>query len=370
MSAISLVPIDGPLPLTIGLEDSTAATLLFAAVLLLFFSARQVFSAGGLRTLTRLVAIAGSVLAVIAVAQHATSPTLMYWTWAPIDEAADPFGPFVNRNHFGTWAIMAVPLCAGYLFAHATAHRGPRAELPWQRRVKAALDTRGALLLVACTLLVLGTVVSLSRSSMVGLAAGAISTGVLGGWARAGGAALPRRAIGFAAATLLLSAAAVLFVIDPAAIAARFSRTGVAAVDRLLIWRDTMFVIGDFWLTGTGVGTYQLSMAIYQQSSPGVIYNQAHNHYLQVLSEGGLLLAVPVAFALRAFVRHAAATLASDKSGMFWVRAGAAGGLCGVAVQSLWETGLTTPANAALAAVVAAAVVTRSHGRGDSERMT
>ena len=42
---------------------------------------------------------------------------------------------------------------------------------------------------------------------------------------------------------------------------------------------------------------------------------------------------------------------------MFWVRTGAASGLAGVAVQSLWETGLTTPANAALAAVLAAIVI-------------
>lgn len=368
VNAISLVPVEGLLPITIGVKDSAAAVLLYTATLLVFFSARQVLSAGGLRTLTRFVAIVGGVLSVIAIAQQATAPRLMYWTWPPIDEAAEPFGPFLNRNHFGTWAIMAAPLCGGYLLAHATAHRGPRAELPWQRRLKAAMDTRGALLLAACTLLVLATVVSLSRSSMIGLAAGAVCTGLIGRWMRGGGA-LPRRAVLFAAAAAIMSAAAVLFAIDPSAIAARFSRSGIAAVDRLLIWRDTMYVIRDFWLTGSGVGTYQLSMAIYQRSSPGVIYNQAHNHYLQVLAEGGLLVAVPVALALAAYVRLAAVKLAADTSGMFWVRVGAAGGLCGVAVQSVWETGLTTPANAALAAVAAAAVVTRSHSRSESERM-
>jgi hypothetical protein len=42
---------------------------------------------------------------------------------------------------------------------------------------------------------------------------------------------------------------------------------------------------------------------------------------------------------------------------MFWLRAGAASGLCGVAVQSLLETGLRTPANAVLAVVLAAIVM-------------
>jgi hypothetical protein len=38
---------------------------------------------------------------------------------------------------------------------------------------------------------------------------------------------------------------------------------------------------------------------------------------------------------------------------MFWVRAGAAAGLVGLAVQSIWEVALTMPANAVLAGVLA-----------------
>jgi hypothetical protein len=48
---------------------------------------------------------------------------------------------------------------------------------------------------------------------------------------------------------------------------------------------------------------------------------------------------------------------------MYFLRAGALAGLVGVAVQSVWETGLTTPANAVLAAVAGAIVVHRSAPR-------
>jgi O-antigen ligase len=98
-------------------------------------------------------------------------------------------------------------------------------------------------------------------------------------------------------------------------------------------------------------------MLLYQRSSPGWLYNQAHNHYLQVLSEGGLLLTVPVFGLLAFYTRDAWRRLHADESGMFWIRAGAFCGLAGVAVQSVWETGLTMPANAALAAIAAAIVV-------------
>jgi hypothetical protein len=39
---------------------------------------------------------------------------------------------------------------------------------------------------------------------------------------------------------------------------------------------------------------------------------------------------------------------------MFWVRGGALCGLAAVAAQSVWETGLTVPANAVLAGISAA----------------
>ena len=152
-------------------------------------------------------------------------------------------------------------------------------------------------------------------------------------------------------------AALTLEELRPEVLGMRLATAGVSAGNRLLIWRDTIGIIRDFWLTGTGAGTYVTSMIVYQRSSPGWLYNQAHNHYLQLVSEGGLLLGVPVFAALVFFTRDAWRRLSRDGSGMFWIRAGAFCGLAGVAAQSLFETGLTMPANAALAGIAAAIVV-------------
>jgi hypothetical protein len=65
-------------------------------------------------------------------------------------------------------------------------------------------------------------------------------------------------------------------------------------------------------------------------------------------------MSVPVALGLWIFTREAWLSLRSDRSGMHWVRLGALSGLFGVAAQSLLETGLTTPANAVLAGILAA----------------
>ena len=46
--------------------------------------------------------------------------------------------------------------------------------------------------------------------------------------------------------------------------------------------------------------------------------------------------------------------LRTDRSAIFWIRAGAIAGIVAAAVQSVWDTALRTPANGVLFAVVAA----------------
>jgi O-antigen ligase len=149
---------------------------------------------------------------------------------------------------------------------------------------------------------------------------------------------------------------------DVGAIAERIAGLGVAVEGRVRIWRDTLPILRDFWMTGTGAGTYQRAMLLYQQSDRLWYFNQAHNHYLQIAAEGGLLLCAAAATAFAAYLRRAFHHLVDDRSGMFWLRAGALCGLGAVALQSLWETGLTMPANAVLAAILAAVVVHQRHG--------
>ena len=365
---LSLRDTGGPLPLSIDLTDSTTALALFAGAMLIFITARQLFDAGGVRTIARGTAAIGLALAAIAIAQDATGNGLMYWRWTPTFERTDPFGPFVNRNHYATWAIVAVPLCLGYLMAHATAHPRDGSAASWRARIVAAIDGRAAFLVVSSALMMLGVALSLSRSGMLGLAAALAVAAWL--WRGAGeqGSVRSTRAALLVALVLFVAVILIVLRVPPAQVAERVTGAAVALEDRGRIWRETIPIVRDFWLSGTGAGTYQTAMAIYQQSGQGLSYNQAHNHYLQVAAEGGLLLGLPVAIALVLLVRDGAAALRRDRSGMYWLRAGAAAGLAGVGVQSLLETGLLTPANSVIAAI-AAAILLHVPGRYGPPRM-
>jgi hypothetical protein len=63
---------------------------------------------------------------------------------------------------------------------------------------------------------------------------------------------------------------------------------------------------------------------------------------------------LPAVLAAGFFVAIASRSLKQDVTSNYLIRAGACAGLAGVLVQSIWETGLTMPANALLFAMLAA----------------
>jgi O-antigen ligase len=138
---------------------------------------------------------------------------------------------------------------------------------------------------------------------------------------------------------------------------------GEGVAGRFTIWRQTWPMVTDFWPTGSGVGTYQKVMLLYQTSSWRFSISHADNEYLQVLAEGGALLAIPVTIALVAGVLSIRRRLVAERSPIFWVRLGAACGIFGLAIQNLFEMTLRVPANAVLFALLAAIATHGAPGR-------
>ncbi len=110
-------------------------------------------------------------------------------------------------------------------------------------------------------------------------------------------------------------------------------------------------------------------MRLYQTSDRTYFWNEAHSHYLQVAAEGGLLLAIPSGVGLVALAALAIRAVRRRSDPRHWLRHGASASLVAVAAQSIWETGLSLPANGMLAAV-AAAVIVHSSPSGQSMRAT
>ena len=335
-------------PVSIDARSTRLAFMHAAASVLLFWAAREAFGRGGVRIAARTIAWTGLVVTLMALAQRATAPRTLIWQWRALDPGSQPLGPFVNPNHFATWLVMASALTAGYLVAHRRTHRSEHSSVRLVVRDWLA-DGSGLILAGALVIMLLGLAASLSRGAI--LSAGVALAVAL--------AAVQRRRL--VSRGFLVGAVVVGGVLAGAVWANReglerkFSTA--TAISRMTIWKETAPVIADFWLTGTGAGTYSRAMLRYQHTSPEFHFNQAHSESVQLTAEGGLLVTVPVLLALGAWLALARRQLKRDVHELFWIRLGAAAGLLAVVVQGIFDTPLRIPANALLAALLAAIVV-------------
>lgn len=349
--ASSLTPLNpGFSPLTLSVADTAHAAVTLLSIAVTFWLARSIFSKGGIRTFTVIIGWGAIVLSIVAFAQHASGTPLVYGFWHPRDQGARPLGPFINRNHFGTWAVMAVCLCIGYLqWRQQRTSDGTN----WRSRLAGWMDGRGMLLQLAIVLLAAVIALGASRSALVALAAAAGYVAVAVAVGRDGRRRyLPVVLAGVLAVGGMLTygdAQRLLLRIDET------RETGIAS--RMAIWRDAVPVMRDFAVTGVGAGAFGDAMRVYQTTPRTYYHNEAHNQYVQLLAEGGALLTIPVVVGLAAFIAAARERLRHRNDRLYWMRVACAGALVGVAIQSIWETGLTLPANGMFAAALAGLLV-------------
>jgi O-antigen ligase len=340
-------------PLSIDPRATHAGFLVALTAAFVFWTSREVFSHGGSRAATRLLAILGFACGFVSLSQHATAPATVLWKWTVPDPRAAPFGPFVDRNQLATWLVLAMSVVAGSMMMHVARHTRERGRRDVRGAILSLADGLGVILSGCLFVMLLTIVATLSRSGLIALLAAVIV-----------GTSLARRDHRRAAGAGM-AAAAVLVVlavwVNAEGFADRLMSSVAAAppeaVGRLTIWRDTLRVIGAFPVFGTGVGTFAEAMFVYQQAARTVLFNHAHNEYLQIAAEGGLLMLICVGTGLVMLARAARAALASDASTYRYVRIGACAGLVAIAVQSIWETGLRAPANLVLAAILAGMAV-------------
>lgn len=314
-----------------------------------FVWARDSLESRGVRRVMRSVAWMAMIASAYALVHPALFPDgRIYGFWQPY-WGTRAGGPMVSRNHFAAWIVLAWPLTVGYLVAHARTH--------WQdrRMARAAVilsDTRAMWLVLSAALMLGAVLVTQSRAGVIGLAVAAFVL-VAEVWKRTGAAGR----VGLAAFLGLVALTVSLWA-SPDAVLYRFAYAWSGADGgRPEIWAQTMTIVRDFPISGIGLGTFDVVMPAYQTSPFTSLLNHAHNQYLHLLAEGGLLLAVPAVGALLTFAGTAWRRMRRDHTALVHVRQGAFAGLCGLAVQSLFDVPFLTPGVLVLAAVSAAMVV-------------
>lgn len=333
------------MPLSLDPIRTRTLLLLSMAAFLLHAATRQIAAQDG-RLLARWIAW----IAMLAALVGFGGPTLfpdgrIYGFWTPIESGAAPFGAIINRNHFAAWAILAAVMTLGGLAAHVSRQRQ---HAPRGRALTTMLgDTRALWLIFAAALTVAAIVMTASRSAFAALVAAAAAA--MGLMRRRAGA---RTMILMGAAGALCLVAAMSWARPDRLLSRLDAAPGELGV-RQAIWQQSAAIARRYPVAGVGAGAFPSAMAFYQSGTRDVFFNHAHNQYLEFAAEGGLLLMLPLAVFGAALVRRVARGLREDRGSFFWLRAGAAAALAGLAIMCIWESPFRTPAVLMLAAVAA-----------------
>ena len=350
--------------LSIDPGATITAVALFVSFAILLLGAARMLSARGARRVVEGLTIVAVLLALAGIVQKPLYAGRIFGFWTPEQEGT-PFGPFVNRNHFAGWMLLAMPLTLSLLAAGIThAMRGIRPG--WRHRVLwLSSSEANVLILLAAAIVVmsLSLVMTMSRSGMTALALAILLTGCF--IVRSGGSRT-RRATAWAYLVLLVAVSVTWAGTD--AIAARFSQTDWSEFNtRRGAWTDAWNIAKTFPLAGTGLNTYGTATLFYQQHDLTQHYAQAHSDYLQLAAEGGIMLVLPAFAALVFFVRDVVRRFAEDDLGStaWWLRGGAVTALLAVALQESVDFSLQMPGNVALFAIVCAVALhqPRTHRR-------
>ncbi len=142
---------------------------------------------------------------------------------------------------------------------------------------------------------------------------------------------------------------------------------------RMPIWGDTLKIIAAYPLFGSGLATYFPALLRFQTSGLHFAWVNAHNDYLELLAELGVL-GFGIAAALMGLVFYRAARAAVSRSGWETRLLGLAcvGGIAAALIHSLADFNTYVPADAMVLAWVAgmaAGLEPLPHGRGSERKV-
>jgi O-antigen ligase len=295
--------------------DTARGALFLTAALLIHATAVAVLDQREARErFRRVVAGLGLMMSLVAILQLGAGAQRIYGLFEP-QEPGIIFGPFVNRNHFAGYMLMVVPTCLA-LLAHAWRRYDERVgEAPnSRRRLLALASAQGTTLLLAAIPASVGISALVATTSRGALTAFAVSLALAALGLRRRERGVPVWAIALAFVAMGVS----WFGFERLEI--RFQNAPADAPGRTLVWRDALHRMDGRWLRGTGFNAFGSAMSgaipwqlprgaeawpteieaarkegrtagtRVAEGVPGLTwYREAHNDYLQVLVETGLL---------------------------------------------------------------------------------
>jgi O-antigen ligase len=300
--------------------------LRWAAYALLFFLALESFCTEDHRKqfVWFLISL-GFAVSLFAILQDFTFNGKLYWI-VSLPAGAAPFGPFVDCDHFAGFVELTAPLGLALLLFRS-----------WRREQLT--------LLLLFTIVPIGALIlSASRGGIIGLVLELSLLVLLSRAYRMGRKQL------VAAAGIALIAGSFMMWLGVSKAIQRFEQLtheGVSQELRVSMYQDTARIIVDHPWVGTGLGTLVAVYPRYASFYNGLTVDHAHNDYLELLADTGILGGVCGLAFIGLLFWQGLASLQSARDS--FARAKVAGSLAacvGLLLHSLVDFNLHIPSNA------------------------
>jgi len=277
----------------------------------------------------RVLVVIGVVEAVLGLTQYFISPG---WIFGYINTAYPVSGSLINHNHFAGLLEMLAPVAIG---------------LAYHSAMRFADLARTYMYLLAAAVMGLALLLSISRMGIVSFFTTLFFLAILMRIRQSG----RRIAAGFTFTILGLALAAVLWVGIDAILQPYSLLLGEEAIlreGRLLVYRDTIRMIRTNPL-GVGIGNFQDRFREYQTYRPALLFDHAHNDYLETAAEWGIPLAMVFwTLILVAFIRSICLFVSTHSHEYRGVLLACIGAVFSILIHSLTDFNLQIPSNAIL----------------------
>ena len=318
-------------------HDTVSGALLYCAyAMLCFLGSQTLLRTSQARKIGALFAFYGFAVAAFSLLQGVSPNGKLYWLRRPTMGGAI-YGPYVNHNHYAGLMELLMPIPLVLSMSRLVGEK---------ERLVAGI----AAAIMAVTVFLSG-----SRGGMIAIFIELVVFALLLLRQRVPAFRYKKKAQLVVVTTFAVVLASLLWWLGGKELTSRVSsiatetHTELSGGMRLSIDRDAFRMFRNRPILGWGLGTFPTVYPRFRSFYTNFFVNQAHNDYLQLLSEMGLLGFGTMVWFLVILYRHAVGKITnwmSDVSGA--VTLACLLGITGILVHSLLDFNLQVPANAAL----------------------
>ncbi|MFH2124029.1 MAG: O-antigen ligase family protein [Pseudomonadota bacterium] len=357
------------IPLTVNQKATLLEFLRISSYSLFYILTVQILRDGEtLRKTVNIVVWLAIGIAFLAIIQKFSSPHAIYW-FRQTPANSGTIGPWIYHNHYAGFMEMLCPLAlALFLFHRPDVHYHES----FRSKVVSLFSMPGSNLhffLGFGVILILASVfIALSRGGMISITLGLLIFTLLMTKKQKGTIHLLPVLI-FTCGILAVT----WFGWDPilGKFNKAFTETGGIADGRLLIWQDCGAIIRDFFFTGSGFGTFIHAYPQYSTMPGPAIFDHAHNDYIELFTDGGIIGFSLAAWFVMAILRHGLKQLTKRRDlYTILLTVGALTAVVSILLHSVTDFNMHNGANGLyfffLCGLVVAAANTRHHYRTSS----